>query len=90
MPLLKVCDTVPELFQFLTEEYVNRTKSFIMMHKVDGKYSGISYQKFKEETENLAFGLATLGVGRSDKIAIISENRPEWVYTDMAILGLGA
>lgn len=90
MPLLKVCYTVPELFQFLTEEYVNRTKSFIMMHKVDGKYSGISYQQFKEETENLAFGLATLGVGRSDKIAIISENRPEWVYSDMAILGLGA
>ncbi len=90
MPLLKVCYTVPELFQFLTEEYASRTNSFIMKHKVDGKYAGITYQQFKEETESFAFGLATLGVGRSDKIAIISENRPEWVYSDMAILGLGA
>ena len=90
MPLLKVCYTVPELFQFLTEEYANRTKSFIMMHKVDGKYVGITYQQFKEETENFAFGLATLGVGKSDKVAIISENRPEWVYSDMAIVGLGS
>lgn len=90
MPLLKVNNTVPELFEFLTEEYANRTKSFVMMHKVDGKYVGITYEKFKEETENLAFGLASLGINRFDKIAIISENRPEWVYSDMAILGLGA
>ena len=90
MPLLKVCNTVPELFQFLTEEYSNRTKSFIMMHKVEGKYVGISYQHFKEETEDFAYGLATLGVTESDRIAIISENRPEWIYSDMAILGLGA
>ncbi len=90
MPLLKVCNTVPELFQFLTEEYTNRTKSFIMMHKVEGKYVGISYQHFKEETEDFAYGLATLGVTESDRIAIISENRPEWIYSDMAILGLGA
>ncbi len=90
MPLLKVCNTVPELFQFLTEEYANRTKSFIMMHKIEGKYEGISYQQFKEETENFAFGLATFGIARFDKVAIISENRPEWVYSDMAILGLGA
>jgi long-chain acyl-CoA synthetase len=90
MPLLKVNKTVPELFEFLTEEYANRTKSFVMMHKVDGKYIGITYQKFKEETEDLAFGLASFGINRFDRIAIISENRPEWVYSDMAILGLGA
>ena len=90
MPLLKVNKTVPELFEFLTEEYANRTKSFVMMHKVDGKYIGITYNKFKEETENLAFGLASLGINKFDRIAIISENRPEWVYSDMAILGLGA
>jgi long-chain acyl-CoA synthetase len=90
MPLLKVNKTIPELFEFLTEEYANRTKSYVMMHKVDGKYVGITYQKFKEETEDLAFGLASLGINRFDRIAIISENRPEWVYSDMAILGLGA
>ena len=30
-----------------------------------------------------------MGVKRNDKVAIIAENRPEWVYTDMAVLGLG-
>jgi len=90
MPILKVCETIPELFEFLTEDYAKQTKSFVMMHKVNGKYQGITYEKFKEETDNLAYGLATLGITKKDRVAIISENRPEWVYSDMAILGLGA
>ena len=34
--------------------------------------------------------MASLGVKREDKVAIISENRPEWYYSDLAILSLGA
>ena len=89
MALLKSCKTIPELFEFLTDEYGKTAKNFLMMRKVDGKYTGISYQEFKDETEKLACGLAALGIKRGDKVAISSENRPEWVYSDMAILGLG-
>ena len=42
MPMLKECSTIPELFEFLTEDYAKRTKSFVMMHKVEGKYVGIT------------------------------------------------
>ena len=35
-------------------------------------------------------GLASLGVKAGDRIAIISENRPEWSLTDLAILSLRA
>jgi len=61
-----------------------------MYRKVDNKYEGISYAEFKDQTDNFAFGLAALGIIKDDKVAIISENRPEWVYSDIAILGLGA
>ena len=50
----------------------------------------ITYKEFEERTENFAYGLSALGIKKDDKIAISSENRPEWVYSDMAILGLGA
>ncbi len=90
MALLKANKTIPELFIFLTEEYGKNMTRPLMKVKVDKEYVGISYNKFKEETDSLAFGLAALGVKKNDKIAIISENRPEWVYSDMAILGLGA
>jgi long-chain acyl-CoA synthetase len=90
MALLKSCPTITELYQFLTEEYGKSTDKDLLRYKVDGNYTGISYAKFKEETDSFGFGLSTLGLKRDDKVAIIAENRPEWVYSDMATLALGA
>lgn len=90
MPGLSKFKTIPDLYFHLTEVYGPKTNHGIFQQKIDGKYEDISYATFKEETETLAFGLAALGVKREDKVAIISENRPEWMYSDMAILGLGA
>ncbi|MBA4251232.1 MAG: long-chain fatty acid--CoA ligase [Chlorobiaceae bacterium] len=91
MPLLKSFKTIPELYEFLTENFgKNNPNRFVMKHKVDKEWVGIKYSQLKEETETFALGLASLGVKRGDKVSIISENRPEWVYSDMAILGLGA
>lgn len=90
MAQLNFLKTIPRLYYHLTEEYSKETNNFIIKHKVNGKYVGITYDQFKEETDLFAFGLASLGIKKDDKIAIISENRPEWVYSDMAILGLGA
>jgi long-chain acyl-CoA synthetase len=90
MPGLSKFKTIPDLYFHLTEVYGPKANHGIFQQKIDGKYEDVSYATFKEETETLAFGLAALGVKREDKVAIISENRPEWMYSDMAILGLGA
>ncbi len=90
MPLLSNMKTIPDIFNFLTTEYEKRESKPVFKRKVSGKYTDISYQEFKEQTESLALGLASLGVKRGDKVAIISENRVEWAYSDFAILGLGA
>jgi long-chain acyl-CoA synthetase len=37
-----------------------------------------------------AHGLATLGIQKGDRVAIIAENRPEWAISDLAIVSLGA
>lgn len=90
MPLLKPIKTIPELFSFLTREYGPTATRALLRHKVNNVWTDISYDQFKDETINFARGLAQLGVKHGDKVAIISENRPEWVYSDMAIFGLGA
>lgn len=90
MAVLKNFRTIPELFEFLTEDYGKNSDRFVMMRKINDKFEGITYPEFREATESLALGIAALGVKRGDKVAIISENRPEWVYTDMALLALGA
>ena len=88
MALLKANKTIPDLFVFLTEEY--KVDKKFLFRKVNGVFEGISYKEFKVETEIFALGLAALGIRRGDKVAIMAENRPEWVFSDMAILGLGA
>lgn len=88
MPPIKNFKTIPEMFIGVTTKY-GTSKTYIK-HKIDGKYVDINYHQVSEITENLALGLASFGVKRGDKVAIISENRPEWYYSDFAILGLGA
>ncbi len=89
MALLKACKTIPELYRFLTEEYGPKQEGYVIQRKVDNEYKGITYLELKEETDLFAFGLHGLGVKRNDCVALISENRPEWVYSDLAVLGLG-
>ncbi len=81
--------TIPDLFTYLTDKFRDVPDRCIMHVKENGKYRGITYKEFAEQAENFAFGLSALGIKKGDKIAISSENRPEWVYSDMAILGLG-
>jgi long-chain acyl-CoA synthetase len=89
MPILKDFKTIPQLFHFITKEYGKGMERPLFKHKINGQWTGISYDQFYSSTESLALGMASMGVKRGDKVAIISENRPEWVYADMAVLALG-
>jgi long-chain acyl-CoA synthetase len=61
-----------------------------LKHKKDGTWRAISSDEFRAAVEEVAMGLRSLGVSRGDKVAIISENRPEWAFADLATLCLGA
>lgn len=90
MAILKACRTIPELFLFLTERYSGINDKFVIKRKVENEYIGITYDEFRSQTESFAYGLLALGIKKKDNIAIIAENRPEWVYADMAILSINA
>ncbi len=90
MAILREYKTIPELFSFLTLEYGKNLERPLLKYKKGGQWAEVSYTKFKEETILFGRGLAAMGVKRGDKVAIIAENRPEWAYSDMAILGIGA
>ncbi len=55
-----------------------------------GHWQEITYREWATTTRRLGAGLAALGVRRGDRIAIQSENRPEWLYACLAAQGLGA
>jgi len=50
----------------------------------------INYREYKEKVDNLAQGLLSLGVKRSDKVSILMANYPEWLYSIFAIAKIGA
>jgi len=53
-------------------------------------WTPISFQQLLERVRSTSLALASLGVKRGDRIAILSENRPEWAIVDYAALALGA
>ncbi|MEP6912261.1 MAG: long-chain fatty acid--CoA ligase [bacterium] len=58
--------------------------------KNDGKWLHISAEAFIARVRHVALGLAELGITAGDRVALLSENRPEWSIVDLAILSLGA
>jgi long-chain acyl-CoA synthetase len=58
--------------------------------KLGNEWIHIAAEEFVERVRNVALGLAELGIKPGDRIALLSENRPEWSIADLAILSLGA
>ncbi len=50
----------------------------------------VTWKEYYENVENIAGGLASLGVSQGDRVALFSNTRVEWAYCDLAILGIGA
>ncbi len=65
-------------------------KADALNHKVGGEWLNTSAATFAERVRNVALGLAARGIRRGDRVALLSENRPEWSIVDLAILSLGA
>ncbi len=57
--------------------------------KKDGRWVSISSDELLTRTRRVAAGLHSLGIGHGDRVAILSESRPEWTLTDAGCLFAG-
>jgi long-chain acyl-CoA synthetase len=78
------------LFDFYDYQLKHFPKEDALAGKVNGKWEKYSTQEVIDTANALSTGLMEKGIKPGDKIAIISNNRPEWVITDLAILQIGA
>jgi long-chain acyl-CoA synthetase len=62
----------------------------MMLYCENGKWLPISSREFGRYVARVSHTLHSYGIQRGDRIAILSENRPEWSTADIAILLLGA
>ncbi len=81
-------------FQTLVDIYNDAIKTFpdhpLFGTKRGGQWQWMTYLEFGRQTDGFRAGLASLGIERGDRVAIIANNRPEWAIAAYACFGLGA
>jgi long-chain acyl-CoA synthetase len=84
------CGMQPETLNDLFTAVVERDSPQVMMERKGGRWVAISAREIKRAVTQTARALAQWGVTKGDRVAILSENRPEWTIVDFACLRLGA
>lgn len=79
--------TLPEVFEFVARVHA---RSDLLNFKRDGRWIPISSADVLQRARWIAAGLYSLGVRRGDRVAILSESRPEWTLVDAGCIFLGA
>jgi len=69
---------------------IERDAACVARHKVNGAWTEISSKQLHRAVVTLAGVLDSWGIAKGDRIAILSENRPEWAITDFAAVSIGA
>jgi len=75
--------TLTQLFFDAVDKY-NRPDA--LQVKVGGAYQPISHRELADRVRRVALGLQELGIRAGERVAILSENRPEWAIADYACL----
>ena len=65
-------------------------KTDVVAGKEDGKWHRYSVPEYIDYCNWVSFALLSMGIKKGDKVAIISNNRPEWNFTDFGISQAGA
>ncbi len=81
------CRSLPAMFFAEAERQGARP---FLWAKQDGVYRPQSWAAAADAVRRLAGALIGLGIAPGDRVALVSENRPEWAIADLAIMSAGA
>lgn len=78
-------DTVPKLFFHRVEKYKDRVA---LRKKELGVWNKITWRQYGRRVRQIGMGLVLLGLEPEDRVAIIGDSRPEWLYADLGNLSV--
>ena len=81
---------VTRIFDILDQLHEKYNKPNALGTKVNGQWKTYSTNELIDNVNHLSYGIYNLGIEREEKIAIIANNRPEWIFADYAIQQAGA
>jgi len=79
-------NTIADMFLKSVDKFGNNPAFY---DKIEGQWQCKTYKEAGSIVEDLASGLASLGVQKGNKIAILSTNCSRWALADYAIIGIG-
>jgi long-chain acyl-CoA synthetase len=86
--ILSAHDTFPKLLARNAE--IHGDRKVAMREKEFGIWQEFSWREYHEHVKYFSLGLVSLGLSPGDKVAIIGDNRPEWVWAEVSAQAAGA
>ena len=83
-------ESIPNLPTLFFERASKFKDAPFLWAKLDGRWRPSTWKQVADRVTKFAYGLKQLGVKPGDRVLIVSENRPEWMITDLAIMSIGA
>jgi long-chain acyl-CoA synthetase len=77
------------LLTYFQKHVKEEPKRVALRHKDYGIWHDVTWAQYGEKVRQVAMGLISLGLKKGECVSIISENRPEWVYSDFGIMSAG-
>ena len=82
--------TCPSLTAMFFDKAAQHGDRPFLWAKQAGSYQSISWAETARRIKDLSRGLRTLGLAPGERVVLVSENRPEWLIADIAIMAAGA
>jgi long-chain acyl-CoA synthetase len=82
MTAIEPC-TLPELF---AAQVASRGDALAIRFKEYGIWHGVSWRRYGSEVDRVAMALAAFGLRPHENVAVLAENRPEWLYCHLGIM----
>ncbi len=82
-------DQAQNLVSLFLDRADEQPKAPMLTAKVGGQWRTISWGEARDIVAALSAALIGIGIGRGDRVCLVSENRPEWCLADLAIMAAG-
>ena len=89
VPTVPTADAAATLPAMLLRHADSRAKDVALRVKRLGRWEEFSWADYERRAASVGLGLRELGVGTGDRVAVLADNRPEWLFADLGTQGLG-
>jgi long-chain acyl-CoA synthetase len=89
VPAVPTADAAATLPAMLLRHADSRANDVALRVKRLGRWEEFSWADYERRATRVGLGLRELGVGTGDRVAVLADNRPEWLFADLGTQGLG-